>query len=198
MEIAPRIPGAMALHRSLGINFPLLSLYAHLGRPTNVLVLSLREVTCCKVYANHYAFDDLSTISALYVDLDDTLLIHASSSQNSDLTPQKSRPKANPKVAALLYEARAVGMPVHLITRHRSDVAVSLDLASIHTGLFETVIHINNEETPKSAFILARPSALLDDSFRERQDACNAGILTFDIDALEILRDLVRKYEMKK
>ena len=31
LEIAPRIAGTMALHRNTGVNFPLLTLYSHLG-----------------------------------------------------------------------------------------------------------------------------------------------------------------------
>jgi hypothetical protein len=190
MEIAPRIPGAMALSRSLGVNFPLLTLYAHLGRPTTVLPPALRNVACCKIYANHYSFDAATSISALFVDLDDTLLMHEGHALFSGSGTRGAT--ANPKVVALLYEACIVGLPTHLITRHRGDVSATLNAAHVNFGLFASVIHITDAHAPKSASIPARPAALLDDSFRERRDASAAGILTFDVDALDLLRDLVR------
>jgi hypothetical protein len=193
MEIAPRIPGAMAMHRALGINFPLLSLYAHMGKPTAVLAPTLRSVACCKIYANHFSFAAAGAsaqLAALYVDLDDTLLLPAGHALLSG--GSTAPPAANPAVAALLYEARAAGLPVHLITRHKGEVQQTLDSACIHASLFSSIFHLKAGEA-KSSCILQRPAALLDDSFRERADASSAGVLAFDVDSLDLLRDLVRQ-----
>ena len=201
MEIAPRIPGAMALHRAMGVNFPLLSLYVHLGRPVAVMLPPLRCVACCKIYANHFAVSPLgeahAALAAVYVDLDDTLLMHAGhpllcagNASSAGVTASAHWP--NPGVASLLFEAKAACIPVHLITRHAGEVRRTLEDACIHAAIFASVVHVTRAEEAKSSYIRERPAALLDDSFRERADANLAGILAFDVDSLELLRDLIR------
>ena len=206
MEIAPRIPGAMAMHRAMGVNFALLSLYVHLGRPVAVVPPPLRGVACCKIYANHFSAppgEAQAKIAALYVDLDDTLLMHAghpllaarrcSNAGAGAAAPSAGfAPRPNPSIVAILFEAFAAQVPVHLITRHAGDVLATLGSACIHVGIFASVIHVTRAEETKSSHILVRPAALLDDSFRERADASCAGVLAFDVDSLELLRDLIR------
>jgi carbamoyl-phosphate synthase large subunit len=207
MEIAPRIPGAMALHRAMGVNFALLSLYVHTGRPVAVVPPPLRGVACCKIYANHFSAppsEAQAILAALYVDLDDTLLMHAghpllAARRRSDVgagaaaeSAVEFAPRPNPSIVAILFEAFAARVPVHLITRHAGDVLATLGSACIHAGVFASVIHLTRAEVTKSSHILERPAALLDDSFRERADASRAGVLAFDVDSLELLRDLIR------
>lgn len=206
LEVAPRIPGAMAAHRAVGVNFPALSLYIHAGKPVTVLPPTLAGVACCKVYANHFsvpAFErggGAAPLAALYVDLDDTLLMPCfagSSSSTSDggNTKNENRPPmtrdANPGVVAVLYEARVAGVPVHLITRHAGNVSATLAEACICEALFASIHHLTKGES-KAARIRERPAALLDDSFRERADAGTAGVHAFDVDAVDLLRDVVR------
>ncbi len=196
LEVAPRISGAMAAHRALGVNFPALSLYIHMGKPVTVLPPSLARVSCCKVYANHFlvrAFESGPALAALYVDLDDTLLAPL-----TKVTCENKPPVAdvNPDVISILYEARAVGLPIHLITRHIKNVRETLAQACICETLFASICHLSNDER-KGACIRERPAALLDDSFRERADAGAAGVHVFDVDALDLLRDVVRGAKME-
>jgi hypothetical protein len=189
MEVAPRIPGAMALHRALGINFPALSVYAHLGMRTDIVAPSFRGVSCCKVYTNNFEVPALENepLQALYIDLDDTLLLPR-------LHPIVTTPlelQANPDVIAVVYEARAAGIPIHLITRHRGDVTKTLQHVAVHRGLFSSV-HVLADGEMKFAQITERPAVLLDDSFRERAGAVRAGVHALDVDALELLRDIIR------
>lgn len=193
LEVAPRISGAMAAHRALGVNFPALSLYIHMGKPVTVLQPSLAGVSCCKVYANHFmvpAFEGGLSLAALYVDMDDTLLAPLTKSAGCENKPPATL-DANPDVMSILYQARAVGLPVHLITRHAGDVRKTLALASVCETLFTSICHLSKGES-KGACIRERPAALLDDSFRERADAGAAGVHEFDVDALDLLRDVVR------
>jgi hypothetical protein len=191
MEVAPRIPGAMALHRALGINFPALSVYAHLGMRTDIVAPSLQGVSCSKVYANHFEVPALERepLRALYVDLDDTLLLP----HHHPITTPGLELQANPDVVAVLYEARAAGIPIHLITRHKGDVAATLQRVAVHRGLFSSVVHLLADGKGKAAHITERPAVLLDDSFRERAGIAELeGIHALDVDALELLRDLIR------
>jgi hypothetical protein len=130
-------------------------------------------------------------LAALYVDLDDTLLVPLSISGSSPCENKPPNRDANPGVMAVLYEARAAGVPVHLITRHAGNVHDTLAGACICKALFASIHHLTKGER-KGACIRERPAALLDDSFRERADAGAAGVHAFDVDTIELLRDVVR------
>jgi len=68
LEIGPRIAGAMALNRVLGVNFPLLSLYEQERLPVRIMTNPVR-VSIDRALANCYQHNlDFSTV---YVDLDE-------------------------------------------------------------------------------------------------------------------------------
>ena len=180
MEIAPRIAGAMFLYREQGINFPLLSIYAHMGIPTYVGKPRLSNVIGCKIYSNHFYIPKFkeNPIAGFYIDLDDTLIL-----------PQSS--KANPEIVSLLYEAKLSNIPICLITRHRSIIEDTLNNACISINIFCEIIHIT-DRTIKENYITRRPAIFMDDSFSERKNTTATDIYSFDVDAYEIVRDIIR------
>ena len=163
----------MGLPRARGVNYPLLGIYAHLGRPFSVLAQDY-PLVMDRALGNRYrtglAYDPV------YLDLDDTLVL--------DDAP-------SPLLMALLYQWSARRVPVVLVTRHASAPLATLARHRICAELFERIVHIE-DGSPKSAVIGRDPSAIfIDDSFRERRDVLdNCGIPVFDLDAVEQLLDL--------
>jgi carbamoyl-phosphate synthase large subunit len=170
LEVAPRIAGTMALSRVRGVNFALLSLYEQLGFPLRLLV-NPPNVTIDRALVNRYRLE--LNYAVVYVDLDDTLVI---------------RDRVNTRLVAFLYQCLNEGKRLVLLTRHRLDVQQTLRRYRL-TSLFDEVIHLTRDEK-KSAFIPEPDAILIDDSFRERDDAVAVrGILTFDCGMIEALID---------
>lgn len=172
LEIAPRIAGSMGLSRNLGINYPLLSVYAYQGLAFSVLAQNYpiqmdRALTSCFKTGLHY--------DRVYLDLDDTLLINGS---------------VNALLMALLYQWVNKGIAVVLITRHAQCPRKTLGAQRICVDLFSEIIHIV-DGSPKSRFIEKRQGSLfIDDSYSERLDVSRViGIPVFDLDAVEQLFD---------
>lgn len=181
MEIAPRIAGAMFLYREQGVNFPLLSIYAHMGYPIQITSPRLQSVVGCKLYRNYFHIPRLldNPIVALYVDLDDTLLL-----------PTLKR--ANPSIISLIYESNRLDIPVFLLTRHKGNVCETLDAACIHKSLFKEIIHITKADETKKDHIVNRPALFIDDSFSERNHCAENDIYALDVDSYELARDCLR------
>lgn len=173
LEVAPRIAGSMGLSRARGINYPLLGIYAHLGRPFSVLAQDY-PLVLDRALGNRYRAG--LRYERVYLDLDDTLVV--------DGAP-------NPMLMALVYQWNARKVPVVLVTRHARRPLETLDRLHISPGLFERVVHIE-DGSPKSEAIGRDPAAIfIDDSFRERRDVLEScGIPVFDLDAVEQLLDL--------
>jgi hypothetical protein len=174
LEIAPRIAGAMATYRMLGVNFPLLSLYAHLGKPTIVRYNPIVPFTMCKIYTNSFDFN--LNFKKVYVDLDDTLIINK---------------KVNTKLLKFLYECDTKVVPIILITRHKGDIFQTLNNYKLHPSLFTDIIHIQDSTKTKYEYMAQEQKCILiDDSFRERHQ-CGPNIFTFDVDAVECLANSI-------
>ena len=73
LEVAPRIAGAMAAHRVMGINFPLLSIYEH-ERLNYKILINNGQVELDRALSNRYRFQ--IEFSTAYIDLDDTLVLN--------------------------------------------------------------------------------------------------------------------------
>jgi carbamoyl-phosphate synthase large subunit len=171
MEIAPRIAGTMALHRVLGVNFPLLSIYEQERMPVKIMT-NLVEVVIDRSLVNRYIHN--VQYNRVYVDLDDTLIL---------------RGKVNVRVVAFLYQCVNRGKRVTLLTRHAADLESTLGCHRL-AGLFDEIVHIPPPPAPKSEYIKDRDAILIDDSFSERNEvASKLGILTFDCSMLEMLTD---------
>ena len=168
LEVAPRIAGTMALNRVRGVNFSLLSLYEHQNIPIALPPL-LPVERISRALSNLYRSD--ITFSHVYVDFDDTLIIHQ---------------KLCLPLIKFLYQCVNEGIPVSLITRHRGDIHQQLEKWRI-AALFDKVYHLTEQEN-KSAFITEPDAIFIDDSFREREEVSRiCGIYTFDISMLDVL-----------
>lgn len=171
LEVAPRIAGAMAAHRVQGINFPLLSLMEQDG-------LNLRiqrnpgTVELDRSLRNRYRHD--IEFGALYIDLDDTLILHG---------------EVHLEALKLIFQCINARKPVTLLTRHALDIEKTLKQHRLH-GLFDRVIHIT-DGSMKSAHIQRDGHPIfVDDSFSERQEVRNTlGIPTFDLSMIELLTE---------
>ncbi|WP_433851599.1 ATP-grasp domain-containing protein [Stenotrophomonas nitritireducens] len=172
LEVAPRIAGSMALNRMRGINYPLLSVYAHLGMSFTVMPQHY-PLVMDRALGNRWRAD--IAYERVYLDLDDTLLV---------------RGAPEPLVVALLYQWNARGIPVVLITRHAAEPEQTLARHRICTALFERIVHVR-DGSPKSTAIPPGEAAIfIDDAFSERAEVAAArGIPVFDVDALEQLRE---------
>jgi len=72
LEVAPRIAGSMSTHRVQGVNFPLLTIFEHERLELQLMTLPI-QVELDRALHNRYWLD--IHYDALYIDLDDTLLL---------------------------------------------------------------------------------------------------------------------------
>ena len=168
LEIAPRIAGSMSTHRVQGVNFPLLTVFEHERLPLKIMV-NAGPVELDRALRNRYRH--AVAYGALYMDLDDTLLLHG---------------EVNLDAIRLVFQARNQGARTVLITRHALDLDATLRQHGL-TGVFDEVIHLRQKEK-KSAYIRERDAIFVDDSFAERADVSRVcGIPTFDNSMIELL-----------
>jgi hypothetical protein len=170
LEVGARIGGTMAVSRCSGVNLPLLSIYEAERRPIRILTNS-EMIRIDRALVNR--FKSTLVYSAVYVDLDDTLLI---------------RGRVNAMLVRFLYQALNEGHRLVLVTRHPGDPAETLERHRL-TDVFDEVRHLGPNEK-KSDCIVEPDAILIDDSFGERLEVHNAtGISTFDCSMLEVLID---------
>ncbi len=170
LEVAPRIAGAMAAYRVLGVNFPLLSIFEEERLPVSVRTLD-RIIEMDRALANRYRHS--INFSTLYIDLDDTLLIND---------------RVNTLAIKLLYQCINSGKKIVLLTRHKGDLNQALAKHRL-SGLFDEIIHLKETEK-KSSYIKEKNAIFIDDSFAERMNVsehCN--IPTFDGSMIELLTE---------
>jgi len=162
LEVAPRMAGSMALSRVAGPNFPLLSLYEAAGYPLKINAIET-DMVMGRSLDVRFIYD--KPVEALYIDLDDTLVI---------------RGKVNTRLVALVFQCRNRGIPVYLLTRHKSVLDTTLAKFRL-TQLFDRIIHIPDDAKLKADFIPEKNAVLIDDSFQERHTvAKQCGIRCFD------------------
>ena len=174
LEVAPRIAGAMALYRNLGINFPLLSIYLAFNIPITIIFNDI-SATCCKILFNKFKLN--LSFDHIYCDLDDTLIQDG---------------KINSRILSFLYEGRNAQKKLYLLTRHREDVRKTLKQYGISPHLFDGgIILLNDSQKPqikRKADLMQENSILIDDSFRERRECRSSEHkYAFDVDMVESL-----------
>lgn len=168
LEVAPRIAGAMATHRAMGVNFPLLSIFEQERLPLSVMI-NPGVIELDRALVNRYRHE--IRFESLYIDLDDTLILDG---------------RVNTEIVRLIYQCINNGKKVKLLTRHRDELTKTLTKHRL-IGLFDEVIHLKENE-PKSAYIFEKDAIFIDDSFAERREVHNArGIPTFDCSMVELL-----------
>lgn len=163
LEVAPRIAGSMALSRAGGPNFALLSLYEAAGFDLSIDAFA-HSMVLGRSLDTRFIYDQ--PLGALYIDLDDTLIL---------------RGAVNPRLVALIFQCRNRGIPVHLITRHRGDLAATLAHFRLQL-LFDRIIHLPTDLRVTKGAQMTEPNAvLIDDSFAERHVATHDyGLRCFD------------------
>lgn len=170
LEVAPRIAGAMALSRAIGLNLPLMTLYDAAGFDVQPITFDA-DIELSRSLDNHYSLS--FTYSSVYVDLDDTLIV---------------RGQVNTRLVQFLYQAINEGKSVNLVTRHRENLGKTLERYRL-SGIFDRIHHLDDDRC-KSTVIGEEDAILIDDSFRERLLVSRAlGIRTFDPAAVECLID---------
>lgn len=172
LEVAPRIAGSMGLSRNLGINYPLLTVYAYTGQSFAILAQSY-PIEMDRALQS--SFRTGLRYERVYLDLDDTLVVNGS---------------VNSLLMALLYQWLERQVSVILITRHARCPRATLAHYRICPDVFSEIIHIE-DGSPKSQVIeRGEGSLFIDDSYRERLDVSREiGIPVFDLDAVEQLLD---------
>ena len=150
IEIAARLGGSSSVHRNLGVNFALLSIFDAFD--TNVKIdTNNYSIVLDRALDNKYKIDiDYRTV---YVDFDDCLLINS---------------KLNIQLIRFLYEAFSSGKRLTLITKHINDIHETLKKVRLIT-LFDEIISLNTNER-KSDYITDKESIFIDDSFEERSE----------------------------
>jgi carbamoyl-phosphate synthase large subunit len=170
IEVAARIAGTMALHRCDGVNFPLLGIYEEERAPITIMANGA-DIRIDRALVNRYQHH--LKFSAVYVDLDDTLIL---------------RGQVNTVLVRLLYQFVNQGKRVVLITRSETRPFDTLRSFRLD-GLPDEVIHLPRHGS--KADIMDRDDAIfIDDSFGERVDVHRrTGIPTFDCSMIEMLLD---------
>ena len=168
LEVAPRISGSMAIHRMLGVNFPLLNIYESERVPIQVRTIDF-DIQMSRALNNVY--NHSIAFNYLYLDLDDTLILNN---------------KVNEELIKLIFLCQNYRKKIILITRHKGDLAQTLRRFRLN-GLFDDILHLNANDR-KSLFITNFPSVFVDDSFSERVEVHDTlRIPTFDSSMIDLL-----------
>ena len=172
LEIAPRIAGTMALHRNTGINFPLLTLYVHMGIDVNV-ISNENKLTIDRALTNRFNYE--INYDRVYLDFDDTVFFKG---------------KINTYLMMFLYQCVNENKEIILITKHTKDINETLKELKIDINLFDEIIPLTKEDEKHKFMDKDVPSIFIDDSFSERLAISKKlNIPVFDLDAVESLID---------
>lgn len=172
LEIAPRIAGTMALHRNTGINFPLLTLYVHMGIDVSV-ISNKNKLTIDRALTNRFNYE--IDYDRVYLDFDDTVFFKG---------------KINTYLMMFLYQCVNENKEIVLITKHIKDINETLKDLKIDINLFDEIIPLTKEDEKYKFMDEDVPSIFIDDSFSERLAISKKlGIPVFDLDAVESLID---------
>jgi len=174
MEIAARVAGTMGLERARGVNLPLLSLFDAVNYDTSIFKNNY-TVTIDRALENRYKHN--IQYKHVYIDFDDLVVIND---------------KVNTAVVSFIYQCINNGKILHLTTRHKANLNLTLDKYRL-TGVFDELILVSDNEE-KSAYIKEKDAIFIDDSFSERKkvhDACM--IPVFDAHMIESLMEVPNK-----
>lgn len=171
LEIDIRIAGTMCFNRGRGINFPLLSILQFNGMSVSTLVndISLSLDRCLKNrYRHDYQYD------SVYVDLDDTLVIHD---------------HLNTELIQFLYQCINKKKKIVLISKHLgSDINAYLKKWRI-SEIFDEIIWLKESDS-KANYIPHQKAIFIEDSFSQRLEVSKkCGVPTFDPSMVEVLLD---------
>lgn len=168
IEVASRLGGSSALHRVLGVNFALLSVFDAFDVDLEVIP-NKYAIESDRALDTRFRTD--LTYSTLYIDLDDTITVNG---------------LVNLEAVSLLYKCRNEGKKIVLITKHAGNLENELDKFRIST-LFDQIIHLKSDQE-KSVHITDSHGIFVDDSFSERKKISRiCRIPVFDPNMIELL-----------
>lgn len=171
LEVSTRCAGTMGLTRAKGVNLPLLSVYAAMGRdisvePNDYTVETDR--TLISRYKIGYEYD------TVYFDFDDTLIIGEA---------------VNLKAVWFLYQCRNLGKKVILLTKHERELTETMRRFAIAENLFSEIIHIKATDN-KADYVRPHRAIFVDNAFQERSAVARKHhIPVFDADGIDALTD---------
>jgi len=173
LEIGPRVPGSLALNRALGVNLVEISIYQGLGlinESSKIYTNNIKsEITLFRSLDRK--FDINLDYENVYIDFDDSLSINEK--------------KVNIGVIKFLFYAKNNNKKIYLITKHDKGYLVSFLKKFGITDIFNDIIVLNNNQK-KTDFMVAK-SMLIDDSFGERKEAIEKGLIAYSPDIVENL-----------
>ncbi|GHU50069.1 carbamoylphosphate synthase large subunit short form [Clostridia bacterium] len=175
LEISARCAGTMCLSRVLGVNLPLLSVYAAIGRKTEVFK-NTYNVIVDRTLISRYKTN--LTYESVYIDFDDTIIIGG---------------KVNLQAVRFLYQCVNEGKRVILITRHSAShsdsVYDTMKRHKISADLFSEIAELGIS-TPKYTAIKEDGAIFIDNAYAERKEIFEKlNIPVFDVSEIEVLLD---------
>lgn len=175
LEISTRCAGTMGLSRARGINLPLLSVYAALGKDICIFE-NPYEVTMDRTLISRYKLD--YTYNTVYIDYDDTII------EGTQIVLPVMR---------FIYQCHNNGTKIILISRHNEDhedsIEESLEKHCICKTLFDDICCLTFEQE-KYEYIKEKKSIFIDNAYAERKKVHDKiGIPVFDIEGIEVLTD---------
>lgn len=170
LEVAPRIAGTMCLHRNLGANFELMSIYDRMGYDISINTNDY-ELEVERALINRFIIK--YEYANVYIDFDDTIT---------------NKGTVNEFTMLFLYQCLNKGKKIILITKHKDIIEQSLKKYKICIDIFDEIISI--EQCDKKKEYISNNSIFIDDSYSERKDVHDSiGIPCFDVDQIESLID---------
>lgn len=172
LEIAARIAGTSCVQRAAGVNLPLLTVFDAMGYDVEIEP-QFEAVEVARALGNSfvmpYEYDEV------IIDYDDTIIVHG---------------RVSLTAIQFLYQAVNNNIPITLVTKHQGDIAEALDGHRIARGLFDKIIHIEQNTDKTSVMTPSKNAIYIDDSFSERRAVVKKfGIKALGVDALEALID---------
>ena len=76
LEISTRIAGASSINRLNNVNLILNSIYIHNNYPVKIVENNLDNINVSKIYKSTIDSEFLESIQNIYIDFDDTLIVH--------------------------------------------------------------------------------------------------------------------------
>jgi predicted ATP-grasp superfamily ATP-dependent carboligase len=171
LEIACRFAGSSSVHRIKGVNFALANLYLTEGVNPEFLINTF-DVELDRSLDSVYKID--VPYNQIFIDLDDTIIIDD---------------KINTEAISLIFQARNQNIKLILVTKHKSNLADTLNRFRLE-GLFDEIIHVEKGQE-KSEYLFNRKyknSIFIDDSFSERKKVFDRlKIPVFGLDSISSL-----------
>lgn len=172
LEAATRIAGTMCVQRAAGVNLPLLTVFDMMGYDVQVEA-QFSDVEVDRALYNAFRLNKV--FSEVYLDFDDTLIVHG---------------RVNEQLMRYVYQCLNHEIPIILVTKHDTPILDDLEKYRICPNIFKEIIHIRKDQR-KCDFVHPDKDALfIDDSFAERSQMWKChGIAALGVDAVECLID---------